>query len=66
MKTSALLVDVMAASGLCKSKGEARRMIKQGGARIGKTRVTSIDAVLDAPEVLWEGQEKAVRVLESS
>jgi tyrosyl-tRNA synthetase len=57
------LVDVMVASGLCKSKGEARRLIKQGGARIESERVTSVDAVLESEGVVWAGKKRAVRIL---
>ncbi len=34
------LVDVLVGLGFCASKGEARRLIKQGGARIGADKVT--------------------------
>jgi tyrosyl-tRNA synthetase len=57
------VVDLMAASGLCKSKGEARRLIKQGGARIEGERVTSVDAILASDAVLWAGKKRAVRIL---
>jgi tyrosyl-tRNA synthetase len=41
------LVDILADSGLTPSKGEARRMIKQGAVRIGDEKVTDIDMSLD-------------------
>jgi tyrosyl-tRNA synthetase len=34
------LVDVLVGLGFCASKGEARRLIKQGGARVGPDKVT--------------------------
>lgn len=37
------IVDLLAASGLVKSRGEAKRVISQGGVRIDGTRVTSVD-----------------------
>lgn len=40
------LVDIVADSGLTSSKGEARRMIKQGAVKIGNEKVTDIDMVL--------------------
>ena len=33
------LVDALVALGFCASKGEARRLIKQGGARVGGEKV---------------------------
>lgn len=40
------LIDLMAESGLSKSKGEARRMVKGGGAYVNNQGVSGIDAVL--------------------
>jgi len=56
--------EVLADSGLCKSRGAARRLIQQGGARIGDTRVTDVHAMLDGPAVVWAGKKRAVRVEE--
>jgi tyrosyl-tRNA synthetase len=39
------VVDLLAASGLCKSKSEARRAIGQGGAYLNNAKVESEDAV---------------------
>ena len=56
--------EVLADSGLCKSRGAARRLIQQGGARLGDTRVTDVHAMLEAPTVVWAGKKRAVRVEE--
>ncbi len=37
------IVDLLAATGLVKSRGEAKRMISQGGVRVDGTKITSID-----------------------
>lgn len=37
------LIDALAETGLCKSKGEARRAIKEGGAYVNNVRVEEID-----------------------
>ncbi|WP_067827765.1 tyrosine--tRNA ligase [Actinomadura kijaniata] len=39
------VADLLAASGLCKSKSEARRTIQQGGAYVNNAKVESEDAV---------------------
>lgn len=38
------LVNVMVAAGLCKSNGEARRLIQQGGVRVGEEKITDVSA----------------------
>jgi len=40
-------VDLFVSTKLCASKGEARRLIQQGGGRINETKLTSIDEVVD-------------------
>jgi len=42
------LIDAFCEAGLAKSKGDARRTIKQGGAYVNNRRITDIDARLDA------------------
>jgi len=59
----ASVLDLYVAAGLTKSKGEARRLIKQGGARIDKARITDPDATLDHEAILWAGKKRAVRIL---
>lgn len=49
------VVDLFAMTSLCSSKGEARRLVKQGGARINDTRIEDIEAVID-PSFLEDGE----------
>ena len=46
------VVDVMAATGLQKSKGEAKRMIKGGGARVNNVKVEAEDAIIAEEDVI--------------
>jgi tyrosyl-tRNA synthetase len=45
------IVDLLAASGLAASKSAARRLIEQGGVRVGDRKITSIDDLLRVAEV---------------
>ena len=58
----ASVVDVLTGSGLCKSKSMARRMITQGGVRVGSAQVSKIDAVLAEEAIVWAGKKRAVQV----
>jgi tyrosyl-tRNA synthetase len=40
-------VDLFSRTELCSSKGEARRLIEQGGARVNEAKVPDIETVLD-------------------
>lgn len=40
-------LDLFVRSGLCTSKGEARRLVGQGGARINDRKVTDVEATID-------------------
>ena len=42
------LIDALALTGLCKSKGEARRTIKEGGANVNNVRFDEIETTLTA------------------
>lgn len=44
----AKLIEALAASGACKSKGEARRTLQQGGVYVNGERVSDLDAALEA------------------
>lgn len=63
------VLDLFASTELCSSKGEARRLVQQGGARINEKRVETIDAVIDAGWVeagellLRAGKKRYFRVL---
>lgn len=46
------ILDAFVALGLSKSKGEAKRLIQQGGAKINGAPITGIDAVLNAADVV--------------
>ncbi|QFG26476.1 tyrosine--tRNA ligase [Actinomadura sp. WMMB 499] len=46
------IVDLLVASGLCKSKSEARRAIGQGGAYLNNAKVESEDAVPESADLL--------------
>jgi tyrosyl-tRNA synthetase len=42
------VLEVAAAAGLCASKGEARRLLQQGGLTVNNVRVSDVAAVFDA------------------
>ena len=48
------LIDALAASGLCSSKSEARRTIKEGGANVNNERVNDINAKLTEKDLATE------------
>ncbi|MDL4822058.1 tyrosine--tRNA ligase [Actinomadura opuntiae] len=54
------VVDLLAASGLCKSKSEARRTIAQGGVYLNNAKVESEDAA-PAPDDLLHGRFLVLR-----
>ena len=65
LKGSTLLVDFLATQGLVSSKGDARRLIKQGGVRLGGEKVLSVSSVLEvrSQTVLQVGKRKFVSLL---
>ncbi|NQT37395.1 MAG: tyrosine--tRNA ligase, partial [Planctomycetes bacterium] len=48
------VIDAMATAGLAKSKGDARRTIKQGGAYVNNRRVADLDTRLTADDLASE------------
>jgi tyrosyl-tRNA synthetase len=48
------IVDALVAAGLAKSKGEARRIVQQGGAYVNNRRIDSVDARLTAADLASE------------
>lgn len=48
------IVDALVESGLAKSKGEARRMVSQGGAYVNNRRVESVETRLSADDLASE------------
>jgi tyrosyl-tRNA synthetase len=59
LKEGILIVDLLAEVGLCKSKSEARRLVQQGGARLGDRKVESIDRLVTEKDL--EGGSLLVR-----
>ncbi len=49
------LTTVMAETGLVRSRGDARRLIQQGGAYVNDERVTDVDHTLDAGDLTADG-----------
>jgi tyrosyl-tRNA synthetase len=49
------VVDVLAASGLAPSKSMARRLVAQGGVRVGDRKIDSVDDVVRAEEIAEDG-----------
>lgn len=48
------LIDALADSGLCQSKGESRRTIKEGGAYVNNRRVPDLEATLQRKDLASE------------
>ena len=48
-------VDLLVVCGLCKSNGEARRLIQQGGVTVDGRKISSIDEALDQDAFRGEG-----------
>lgn len=46
------LVQVAAVAGLCKSRGEARRLIQNGGCYLNNRRVDAVDAVVQGQDLI--------------
>jgi tyrosyl-tRNA synthetase len=62
------VVDLLYEAGLVKSKGEARRLIEQGGVRVNGAPVAAVDAALapgNGEQVIQAGKRKFLRVLSS-
>ncbi|MBO4990011.1 MAG: tyrosine--tRNA ligase [Clostridia bacterium] len=61
---AATVVDAMVEAKLCKSKGEARRLIEQGGVTVDETKVTDVNMPLPAKEfVLHKGKKVHVKIV---
>ena len=60
----ATIVDVMVAAGVAKSKGEARRLIEQGGVSVDDTKVTDGNMPIPAKEfVLHKGKKVHLKII---
>ena len=56
LSTNCSIIDIITDNGMTKSKGEARRMMKQGAVRIDNEKVTDIDLVIS------KGNEMVIKV----
>jgi len=54
------IVDLAAAAGLCKSKGEARRLVEQGGLYVNNRRVVGLEAKVTSSDMV-DGRVLALR-----
>ena len=60
----ATVVDAMVAAGIAKSKGEARRLIEQGGVSVDDTKVTDANMPVPAAEfVLHKGKKVHLKIV---
>jgi tyrosyl-tRNA synthetase len=68
MESPTNIVDLLADSGLAKSKSEARRLIQQGGVRLDGEKVKSIEQVIEVQEqaVLQVGRRKFTKLVPAS
>ena len=58
------VVDAMVAAGVVKSKGEARRLIEQGGVSVDETKVTDVNMPLPSAEfVLHKGKKVHLKII---
>jgi tyrosyl-tRNA synthetase len=68
LKAGIPIVELLAEVGLCKSKSEARRLVQQGGARLGDRKAGSIDDQVSAEDfqdgmvLLRAGKKKVHRL----
>ncbi len=65
LKLEDLIVNVIYKSGILKSKGEARRMIKQGAVRLDEERINDIQATIipKGEQILKVGKRRFLKVL---
>lgn len=58
------VVDAIVAAGVAKSKGEARRLVEQGGVSVDETKVTDVNMPVPAPEfVLHKGKKVHIKII---
>ena len=64
VENAVTVVDVMVSAGIAKSKGEARRLIEQGGVSVDESKVTDMNMPIPANEfVLHKGKKVHVKIL---
>ncbi len=56
------IVSVMVAAGMCSSRGEARRLIEQGGVYLNDDKVTSIDRKVQNGDAVHKGKKVHVKI----
>jgi tyrosyl-tRNA synthetase len=68
MESPTNIVDLLADSGLAKSKSDARRLIQQGGVRLDGEKVKSIEQMIEVQEeaVLQVGRRKFTKLVPAS
>ncbi len=60
----ALVIDAMVAAGVAKSKGEARRLIEQGGVSVDDSKVTDVNMAIPAKVfVLHKGKKVHLKII---
>ena len=58
------VVDAMVASGVAKSKGEARRLIEQGGVSVDENKITDANAPVPSAEfILHKGKKVHLKII---
>ena len=63
------IVDLFVRTGLCATKSDARRLVTQGGASVGRKNITDIEAVIHADSIedgallLRAGKKRYFRVI---
>ena len=58
------VLQALLATGLCKSNGEARRLVEQGGVSVNGEKVTDAGAALPAsPFTLFKGKKVRLKVI---
>lgn len=62
--TDKTIVDLVIAAGCASSKGEARRLVEQGGVRVNEVKVTNVSVALQIRDndILQVGKRKFVRL----
>ncbi len=61
---TATLLGALVATGLCKSNGEARRLVEQGGVSVGDVKATDVNMPLPAGDfILHKGKKVHVKVV---
>ena len=57
------ILDVLMAANLAKSKGEGRRLVRQGGVRIGDAKVSDPETQVTESTLVWKGKKRVVQII---